>query len=202
MTAMEGRRERKKRETAERIARSAADLFAARGYGAVAVVDVAEAADVSEQTVYNHFPTKESLVFDRSGELDAAFASALRDRTPGTSAAAALRPVLDEILARTATLPLEAQRGGLALLAAREPSLQRAMLERTRGHARTIAGALAEDGEPGPEQVLAGWALAGVLQYLIEELGAAQHRGEAPPMTSERLRVEVDRMLDAVEPLG
>jgi AcrR family transcriptional regulator len=199
---MEGRRERKKRETAARIAQRAAGLFAERGYGAVAVVDVAEAADVSEQTVYNHFPTKESLVFDRTAELDRAFASAIRDRPRGVSAAAALRPVLHEILTRTAGLPLEAQRGGLALLAAREPSLQRAVLERTRGHARTIAGALTDDGEPPPEQVLAGWALAGVLQYVLEELGAAQHRGEAPPMTSERLRTEVDRMLKALEPLG
>jgi Bacterial regulatory proteins, tetR family len=40
-------------------------LFAERGYGHVAVSDIAKAAEVSEPTVYNYFPTKERLVLDR-----------------------------------------------------------------------------------------------------------------------------------------
>jgi AcrR family transcriptional regulator len=199
---MEGRRERKKRETAERIARAAAELFAERGYRSVSVVDVADAADVSEQTVYNHFATKEDLVFDRSGELDRALGEAVRNRRAGTSAAAAIRPVLQDILDRTGRLSLAEQRGGLALLAAGEPALQRAMLERTRDHALTIARALSADREPSAQQRIAGWALAGVLQFVIEELGRAQQRGEDPAATSRRLRGEVNRMLKALQELG
>src|SRR6266511_2941344 len=64
-----GLRERKKQRTRESIADAAARLFAERGYERVAVVDVARAAEVAEQTVYNYFPTKEHLVLDRDETL-------------------------------------------------------------------------------------------------------------------------------------
>src|SRR4030081_1871330 len=60
-----GLRERKKARTRRVIADAAARLFAERGYEQVAVSDVAREADVSEQTVYNYFQTKEQLVTDR-----------------------------------------------------------------------------------------------------------------------------------------
>jgi AcrR family transcriptional regulator len=62
-TVEEGLRERKKRQTREAIAAAAMELFSERGFDAVTVADVAEAADVSEKTVFNYFPTKEELVF-------------------------------------------------------------------------------------------------------------------------------------------
>jgi AcrR family transcriptional regulator len=199
---MEGRRERKKRETGERIALAAAGLFAERGYAAVSVIEVAQVADVSEQTVYNHFPSKEDLVFDRSAELDAALKDAITGRSAATAAATAIRPVLHTLLDRTARIPREDQRGGIARLAAEDPSLQRAVLARTRGHAQTMALALAAGRTPTAQQQIAGWALAGVLQLLLEELGAAQVRGEDPAATSKRLRVEVNRMLKSLAVLG
>ena len=58
---MEGLRERKKRQTRDAIAAAALALFLERGFDAVTVADVARAADVSEKTVFNHFPTKEDL---------------------------------------------------------------------------------------------------------------------------------------------
>ena len=66
---MEGLRERKKRQTRDAIAAAAMELFQARGFEEVTVADVARAADVSEKTVFNHFPTKEDLVFARGDEL-------------------------------------------------------------------------------------------------------------------------------------
>ena len=76
----------------KRIARAAATLFSERGYEAVSVLDVAAAADVSEQTVYNHFPTKEDPVFDRTATLDRALAEAVLSRTAGTPAATGRKP--------------------------------------------------------------------------------------------------------------
>ena len=40
-------------------------LFLERGFDQVSVAEVARAADVSEATVFNYFPTKEDLVYER-----------------------------------------------------------------------------------------------------------------------------------------
>src|ERR1700722_17846838 len=61
----EGLRERKKRLTRQLISDTATGLFLERGFDNVRVSEVAAACDVSEKTVYNYFPTKESLVLDR-----------------------------------------------------------------------------------------------------------------------------------------
>jgi AcrR family transcriptional regulator len=61
----EGLRERKKRLMRQLISDTATAMFLARGFEEVRVAEVAVACDVSEKTVYNYFPTKESLVLDR-----------------------------------------------------------------------------------------------------------------------------------------
>ena len=87
-----GLRARRKLANRELIAATAARLFAERGYENVAVIDVARAAEVSEQTVYNHFPTKEHLVLDRDEELRDRLVECIRARSSGTSPAGAIRP--------------------------------------------------------------------------------------------------------------
>jgi len=62
-----GRRERKKQQTRQAISDVATTLFLERGFDAVTVAEVARAADVAVQTVFNHFPTKEDLFFDERG---------------------------------------------------------------------------------------------------------------------------------------
>jgi AcrR family transcriptional regulator len=61
----EGLRERKKRLMRQQLSDTATQMFLERGFDAVRVADVAEACGVSEKTVFNYFPTKESLVLDR-----------------------------------------------------------------------------------------------------------------------------------------
>lgn len=60
----------------------------------------AEAADVSEPTVFNYFPTKESLVFNEDRERELALLQAVRDRPPGTSVVVAFRDKALELLDR------------------------------------------------------------------------------------------------------
>jgi AcrR family transcriptional regulator len=67
MTEQVGRRERKKQQTRQAISDVATTLFIEHGFDAVTVADVARAADVAVQTVFNHFPTKEDLFFDEHG---------------------------------------------------------------------------------------------------------------------------------------
>jgi AcrR family transcriptional regulator len=88
---MSGLRERKKRRTREAIAQAAAGLFRERGFAAVTVDDVARAADVSRQTVFNYFPTKEQMLFDRDQEIGAALLSLVSGRPDGVSLLAAFR---------------------------------------------------------------------------------------------------------------
>jgi AcrR family transcriptional regulator len=54
--------ERRRRETADRIAEAAATLFAERGVAATTVTAICERADVARQTFFNHFASKGDLV--------------------------------------------------------------------------------------------------------------------------------------------
>ncbi|MCX4697882.1 TetR/AcrR family transcriptional regulator [Streptomyces sp. NBC_01373] len=94
----EGLRERKKRETRQRISDIATGLFLEHGFMTVTIADVAEAADVSVNTVYNYFPTKEDLFLDRSKGVVGRLSRWVRARDVGESAAAAvLRELRDEV---------------------------------------------------------------------------------------------------------
>jgi AcrR family transcriptional regulator len=91
-----GLRERKKRQTRQAIAKAAKRLFLDRGFEQVSVAEVARAADVSEQTVFNYFPSKEDLVFDRMDTFEHELLSAVRERPEGeTPLRAFVRFILD-----------------------------------------------------------------------------------------------------------
>jgi AcrR family transcriptional regulator len=197
-----GLRERKKRETAERIARAAAGLFAERGFEAVPIVDVAAIADVSEQTVYNHFPTKEDLVFDRAAEIENALAVAVAGRAAGESPVDAVGSVAHLLIEQVSKIPLERSRGGMPVLAATSSTLGRAALDRTRRQASRLADVLVDEGEGEAEAPIVAWALVGVMQLLIEDLGRAQLAAEDPGLTGRRLRDLVDRRLERLRPLS
>ncbi|MCF7752563.1 TetR/AcrR family transcriptional regulator [Bacillus subtilis subsp. subtilis] len=63
-----GLRERRKADTRQRISNVATALFIAHGFEAVSVDQVARQAGVSRKTVFNYFPRKEDLMFDREQE--------------------------------------------------------------------------------------------------------------------------------------
>ena len=86
-----GLRESKKLRMRQEIAETAMRLFVKRGFDHVTVAEVAEAAGVSEKTVFNYFPTKEDLFFDEVPARQAAAVEAIRERRPGESIVAALR---------------------------------------------------------------------------------------------------------------
>ncbi|WP_200303856.1 TetR/AcrR family transcriptional regulator [Streptomyces adelaidensis] len=94
----EGLRERKKRETRQRISDIATGLFLEHGFVTVTIAEVADAADVSVNTVYNYFPSKEDLFFDRSAGVVERLARWVRARDRGESAVAAvLRELRTEV---------------------------------------------------------------------------------------------------------
>lgn len=106
-----GLRERNRARTHDRIRREAQAAFAARGFDAVTVEEVAEAAEVSRSTLFRYFPTKEDLVLGSdAARLDALRAGFL-DRPADEPVLTSLRHALvaladayegdrDELLAR------------------------------------------------------------------------------------------------------
>src|SRR5258708_13495887 len=84
-----GLRERKKLRTRQLIAQTARRMFAERGFDAVPVAAVARAAEVSEATVFNYFPTKEDLVFQGMEAFETELLAAVADRPAGEPVVAA-----------------------------------------------------------------------------------------------------------------
>ncbi|HEX8865841.1 MAG TPA: helix-turn-helix domain-containing protein [Lentzea sp.] len=185
---MAGLRERKKAQTRAAIAASAAELFARNGFRAVTMIEVAAAAEVSEQTVYNHFPTKESLVFDRAPELRAA----LLDRS------ADLAGYTDWLT--TAVLDASARRaihspGGMPRLVASDAGLRRYLLEL----ADEWSSALAEQWAAKFGIVVARTltdALLHVFVRAVDRLGAMQTEEEI-----EDLEADIRTALEVFHPL-
>jgi AcrR family transcriptional regulator len=166
----EGLRERKRRLTRHLISDAATAMFASRGFDAVKVSEIADRANVSMKTLYNYFPTKESMVLDDADELIVNLAAALRDRPPGTPVTDAFVGALeasmhgfdrldDELAAHVATT--------FAAMVRQTPALHAHWLEIQDRLARVAAEQLALQAgtEPtDPQPAVAGWALAGLVQ--------------------------------------
>lgn len=91
------RRARKKAQTREQVRAIAHHLFDQRGFDAVTIADVARAADVAVQTVFNHFASKEELFFDGRGPRIDSPAEAVRSRDASVSPLTALRDFLVDL---------------------------------------------------------------------------------------------------------
>ncbi len=102
-TKVEGLRERKKRQLRQQLTDTATAMFLERGFESVRVAEIADACGVSEKTVFNYFPTKESLVLDHSDAVLSALRAGLADRDV-TPVDAALRILAGELDAMTSWL--------------------------------------------------------------------------------------------------
>jgi AcrR family transcriptional regulator len=173
MGAELGLRERKKLRTRQLIAETALRLFAEHGFDKVPVAAVARAAEVSEATVFNYFPTKEDLVYRGMEAFEAELLAAVRDRPAGESIVTAFgRFVLqprgflaapDEDSARFLIAVSKTIAASPALLAR-----EREILDR---YTESLAALIAEDtaAEPGDLRPwVAARALIGTHQTLIQ----------------------------------
>jgi len=168
-----GLRERKKLQTRQLIAETARRMFVERGFDAVPVAAVARAAEVSEATVFNYFPTKEDLVFQGMEAFETELLAAVRDRPAGEPIVAAFaRFVLqprgflaaeDENAARYLT--------AVSQMIAASPALLSRERQILAGYSASLAVLITEDTAAGPDDLrpqVVAHALIGAHQSLIE----------------------------------
>jgi AcrR family transcriptional regulator len=168
-----GLRQRKKLQTRQLLADTAHRLFVERGFESVSVASIARAADLSEATVFNYFPTKEDLVFSGLELFEEQLLDAVRDRPAGESVLSAFgrfvlepRGLLASKDAADVTRLVEVSR-----MIAASPGLLAREQEVLAGYTRTLAALIADEtaakaGDPGP--VVVASALIGVHRALIE----------------------------------
>jgi AcrR family transcriptional regulator len=198
MTAPVGLRERKKLQTRRLLAETARRLFSEYGFEQVSIAEIARKAEVSEQTVFNYFPTKEDLVYSGLEVFEEQLLAAIRERPAGHTVLVAfgdfiLQPrgllaAADEATARELT--------AVTLMIAASPALlareQQIFARYTNTLARLIAeetGARAGDLQP---YVVAN-ALIGVHRALIAYV---RERLEAGETDRRRLARQVRRRGD------
>jgi AcrR family transcriptional regulator len=195
-----GLRDLKKARTRRLIAETAARLFAERGYEQVAVSEIARAAEVAEQTLYNYFPTKEQLVTDREQQIQQRLDDLIRSRPAGVNPAAAIREFVLETVSAIRGMPPANARGNLGYLAAISPAVNRLMLVLTDRQAAALTTAISETSAVAPEIArLQGIALAGVFQIVISESGRRTREGQTPAEIADGLGSEIENILTELD---
>jgi AcrR family transcriptional regulator len=197
-----GLRERKKRRTRDAILQTALRLFTERGFDAVSVAEIADAVEVSVRTVYNYFPTKEHLVFDRMEAFEQALLAAIRDRAPGESTLEAFRRFV-----LTSSVRLEAKEASeVVATAARmitaSPALQAHEREVLGRYTDGLAALLAEETRASAEDVgpwIAANALMGVHRALLDDARRHALAGRRGPRLALEVRRTAERALALLE---
>jgi AcrR family transcriptional regulator len=192
-------RARKKLRTRELLVETAARLFAEKGFDAVTVADVARAAEISGQTIYNYFSTKETLVFDEEDAFTTYFTAMVSDLLPGETlidrVRAAALAFLQSLIARP---PSPHRKGGMPYLVATNSAVRSHWLAVSDRHARAVARQLVlESGgtlSTVAAKIMANSLLA-VFGVIVDEMGSALKDDGDPKTLLKRLRREVDEAL-------
>jgi AcrR family transcriptional regulator len=194
----EGLRARKKRATRDGIAASARRLFAERGFDAVTVAEVAAAADVSEKTVFNHFASKEDLVFAGGETRLAELQAAIAERPAGTSLLDVFRANSEAMLDAVAAGERD-DRLVVPRIVRDSPTLQQRLAAGWEREAATLVAVVAEatgadddDLVPAVVARTLAWTLITIFRAAFDGLLA----GEDPEQLAARLRVQSARAYD------
>jgi AcrR family transcriptional regulator len=198
----EGLRERKKRLMRQQLSDTATQMFLEQGFDAVRVTEIAEACGVSEKTVFNYFPTKESLILDRLEATVASLRTGLAElEVPPVQAA--LRILDGELGAMTSWLaaqddPVQAgvmiRRFG-ALIAA-TPSLrahQSDMMDQFTAVAAAILAERAGLSPEDPEPQITATALLGLWRIQFQALSRYLDGTRTPAQVHQAVTADVRR---------
>jgi AcrR family transcriptional regulator len=198
-----GLRERKKRHTRELIAETARRLFAERGFERVTVAEVARAADVSQQTVFNYFPSKEDLVYWRLESFEDELLSTIRDRAPGEAVLTAFgRFVLVPRGLLASDEPAARERlAGVTKMIVQSPALLAREREVFAAYTTSLAELIAA--EPGSGNEIDAWvaanAMIGAHRALVDHARRRIVAGADPKSVAREVRARGKAALALLE---
>jgi AcrR family transcriptional regulator len=189
-------RERKKEQTRRHIAETARRLFGKEGFEQVTVAQIAREADVSAQTVFNYFPTKEDLVYWRLGAFESELLQAVRDRGDEPALAAFKRFLLSQrgLLGQSDPDAYE-QLAGLTRTIVASPSLQAREQQILEGYTAALAAELGGD----TEAAVAAAAMIGVHRAIIAFTRWRVLGGTPQPELARAVRAELERAFALLE---
>lgn len=170
MSTPSDRRSRKRLATRLAISNAATRLFIERGFDQVTVDEIAAAADVGRMTVFNHFPRKEDLFFDRDEDARELLRDALRQGDPGVAPVETFRRLAHRLVAERSPLVEFSARSQRFVEATERSETLTARARALRDEiAHVVAVALAErvgrdptdpDAELAAELLVATWTVA------------------------------------------
>ncbi len=128
-------------------------LFLERGFDQVSVAEVARAADVSEATVFNYFPTKEDLVYERMDAFEQELLTAVRERPEGESVLRAFVRFIVDRSDSAATGDGRRRVAALTRLTTASPSLRARERQIIAHYTETLAVLLAEETGAAPDDI-------------------------------------------------
>ena len=206
--AAEGLRERKKRLLRRQLSDTATEMFMERGFDSVRVSEIAEACGVSEKTVFNYFPTKESLVLDLGEATLGSLRSTLAD--PDLSPVEAVLEILSgELAAITSWLTeqddLDQAKNMLlrfGMLIRSTPSLrayQRDMADQQVAVAAEVLARRNEMSPDDPEPQIAATALLALWPIQFQALRRHLNRVQTPEQLHDMVSADVRRAAQLID---
>jgi AcrR family transcriptional regulator len=212
VTASRGRlshRERKKRQTRQKIVAVAVRLFAENGYVRTTLAEIAEGAEISPSTFFLYFPSKADVVFAAVDGMLEDLSARIVNRPPGDPVSAVLLAWVEEDLpevelpAKEVLAPLPEIIAAVAELRSAE-RLRLATLEDTL--ATAFAGDLGEPADGLRARLMAVIALRGILgvwETWYQHRASETHVGRSDSIApiSRKLEQALSSGMTAIESL-
>ena len=198
----EGLRERKKRLTRSMISGTATMMFVQRGFDNVKITEIAAACGVSEKTIYNYFPTKESLVLDREDENTESIERSFGPGAERTSPVEATKAMIAEQVRQLVAYVRGANMSDMSPIRAftemvnDTPSLRAAQFDMTERLAQVVARAMATRAGVDPEDhepQIAADALLGLWRFYYRATVKYGNADTSPDQFEKLVLSEVER---------
>lgn len=195
----EGRRERKRRQTRERIETMALKLFLERGFDNTTIEDITEAADVSKRSFFDYFPSKENVV----AAWQDGFADELSEAVAAQPADASLIEVIEAAINAALHAAIsDPQRLAIAALIRDTPALRARDQLKYAKLEKKLAEALCARGDGGAEEQLRLSMLAAAVVSMMRIGGERWNAAQADLPLEQFARSMFDEFWAAFADLG